>query len=34
MEVNAYPIFDDNHHVIMVAEHVRNITDRKQAAER
>jgi len=34
MEVNAYPIFDDNHHVIMVAEHVRNITDRKQAAEK
>ena len=34
MEVNVYPIFDDNHHVIMVAEHVRNITDRKQAAEK
>ncbi|MCK9391350.1 MAG: PAS domain S-box protein [Syntrophales bacterium] len=33
MEVNAYPIFDDNNNVIMVAEHVRSITDRKLAEE-
>jgi PAS domain S-box-containing protein len=32
-EVSAYPIFDDNNHVTMVAEHVRDITDRKQAEE-
>jgi PAS domain S-box-containing protein len=32
-EVSAYPIFDDNNHVIMVAEHVRDITDRKRAEE-
>jgi PAS domain S-box-containing protein len=34
MEVNAYPIFDDDNHVILVAENVRDITERKQAAER
>jgi PAS domain S-box-containing protein len=33
MEVNAYPIFDDNNHVIMIAEHVRDITERKRAEE-
>jgi PAS domain S-box-containing protein len=32
-EVSAYPIFDDNNNVIMVAEHVRDITDRKRAEE-
>jgi HD-GYP domain-containing protein (c-di-GMP phosphodiesterase class II)/DNA-binding NarL/FixJ family response regulator len=29
-EVTAYPIFDDNNHVTMVAEHVRDITERKR----
>ena len=32
-EVSAYPIFDDNNHVVMVAEHVRDITDRKRSEE-
>jgi PAS domain S-box-containing protein len=32
-EVSAYPIFGDNNHVIMVAEHVRDITERKKAEE-
>ena len=32
-EVSAYPIFDDNNHVIMVAEHIRDITYRKRAEE-
>jgi PAS domain S-box-containing protein len=31
-EVSASPIFDDNNHVIMVAEHVRDITQRKLEA--
>jgi len=30
-DIRAYPIFDNNNQVIMVAEHVRDITDRKRA---
>jgi PAS domain S-box-containing protein len=30
-EVRAYPLFDDSNKVIMVVEHVRDITDRTQA---
>jgi PAS domain S-box-containing protein len=33
-EVNAYPIFDNDKHVIMVAEHVRDITERKRGEEK
>ena len=32
-DIRAYPIFDSNNQVIMVAEHVRDITERKQAEE-
>ena len=32
-DIRAYPIFDSNDQVIMVAEHVRDITDRKRAEE-
>jgi len=32
-EIRAYPVFDDSNKVIMVAEHVRDITERKRAAE-
>ncbi len=33
-EVNAYPIIDESGNVIMITEHVRDITDRKQMEER
>jgi len=33
-EVNAYPIIDESGSVIMITEHVRDITDRKQMEER
>lgn len=33
-EVRAYPIFDDSGEVIMVMEHIRDITERKRAEER
>ena len=32
-DIRAYPIFDDNNQVIMVAEHVRDITERKREDE-
>ncbi|MGO9137270.1 MAG: PAS domain S-box protein [Syntrophales bacterium] len=32
-EVNAYPIFGDNNEIIMVAEHVRDISERKRMEE-
>ncbi len=32
-DIRAYPIFDDNNQVIMVAEHVRDITERKRAED-
>ena len=32
-EVTSYPIFDDNGQVIMVVEHVRDITERKKAED-
>ncbi|HED00515.1 MAG TPA: response regulator [Proteobacteria bacterium] len=33
LEINAYPVFDDSGNVLMVTEHVRNITERKRAEE-
>jgi PAS domain S-box-containing protein len=33
LEINSYPVFDDSGNVLMVTEHVRNITERKQAEE-
>ena len=32
-EIRAYPVLDDSNKVIMVAEHVRDITERKRAEE-
>ncbi len=34
MEINAYPIIGESGDVIMITEHVRDITDRKQMEER
>ena len=33
VEVQAFPIFDEKGEVVLVTEHVRNITERKRAAE-
>jgi PAS domain S-box-containing protein len=30
-EVNAYPVFDDEGHVVLVTEYIRDITDRRKA---
>ncbi|MBN2563756.1 MAG: PAS domain S-box protein [Phycisphaerae bacterium] len=32
-EINAYPVFDESGDVVLVAQHVRDITDRKRAEE-